>query len=158
MKKIHLTLILSSLLLASCGDGNVEKIAPPVTPDAVVYTGEKAVKVRKETIIELLAIKKGIHRTIAENRKEFAPERLISDLESMRPRLEYVQMQTSMLPKQEQMIVRGNLAVATNQLEKELLAMLEKQPGNDDLAVEIANVRRQLSPIPLRSMVDRGAR
>ncbi|MDF1814600.1 MAG: hypothetical protein P1V20_20510, partial [Verrucomicrobiales bacterium] len=107
----------------------------------------------EKTVVELLAVKEGVKQSIDEHLQANTLDTVVSDLESFRPRLEYIHMQTSRLPKSEQMIVRGNLAVATNQLEKDLLAMLAKSPGNDDLAMEIAHIRKQLSPIPLDSML-----
>lgn len=142
----------AALLITSCSK---EDPGQTTIPDAPVagYSGEKAVEVREETVIELLAIKDGVKETIEEHRKAKSLDTFVSALESFRPRLEYVHMQTKMLPKQEQMVVHGNLAVATNQLEKELLSMLAKAPGNDSLAMEIASIRENLSPIPLGSVL-----
>ena len=138
----------------SCDKKEVSEPAPPVK-DPLQYTGEKAVKVRKETLIELLAIKTGVKDTIAEHHKTQTLDGIVKELASYRSRLDYIRMQTQMLPKEERMVIYGNLAVATKQLEKDLLSILARAPGNDDLAVEIDNLRKKLSPIPLASILNK---
>jgi hypothetical protein len=143
-----------SLSVTSCGKKDIEE-SVEIPETSITYTGDKATEMREQTIIELLAVKDGVKKTLAQHQEADSMDTFVKDLESLRPRLEYIRMQTSMLPKKEQMIVLGNLAVTTNQLEKELLSMLAKSPGNDDLAVEIANVREKLSPIPLGSVLQK---
>ena len=163
MKNIftRLTLPVACLLLSltSCDKKEApEGVDPPVAKlvEPVTYSGEKAIEVREKTIIELLAIKKGVKRAIREHPENLSIDKLINELESLRPKLAMIHRETGKLPKKEQMVIYGNLAVASNQLEKGLSELLAASPGNDELAVQIANIRESLSPIPLGSLL--GAR
>lgn len=148
------SILLLSVALGVCSCGKKEPEAP-VQPAEVVhkFSGKEAAEVREQTIIELLAIKKGVKQSIVESRTAKRNDSFVRDLESLRPRLEYIHMQMKRLPKSEQMVVRGNLAVTTNQLERELKDIIAQDPANDDLAVEVAHLRKQLSPIPLASVM-----
>lgn len=146
--------VFAALTCVSCGDKPLE--LPQERPDELQdYTGEKAVQIRESTVEELLSIKSEVRESLSLHQETSDFDSFVSDLESFRPRLEYIHMQMRRLPKVEQMVVLGSLAVATNHLEKDLLAMLAKSPGNDSLAMEVANLREQLSPIPLGSMLQR---
>lgn len=157
MKKSYLTipgLLTAAMLFTACG----KKESPEPTQQTTevsTYSGEKAVKVRKETIIELLAIKKNVKTAVSENREKGTVDSFMTEVKALRPRLEYIKMQSSMLPESERKIIRGELAVATNQLEKDLTEILNKQPGNDDLAMEVVKLRKQLSPIELDKVVQK---
>jgi hypothetical protein len=159
--KLFPNFVLGGLLgtiLVSCGDQEVTAPPTPPTPPVLVETmPQKDAQIRDETINDLLLVKSDVRKTIDENNHAKSLDGFITDLESLRPRLEYIHLRTATLPKKEQMVVRGNLAVITNQLEKDLLAILAKAPGNDDLAVEIAHLREQLSPIPLSSILHTSA-
>ncbi len=137
--------------LVSCGEKEVSLPSTPV--DSLAAITEKETQIRDEAISDLLSIKSEVRKAIDENINLESVKGFITDLESFRPRLEYIHMRTANLPEKEQMVIRGNLAVITKQLEKDLLAILAKAPGNDDLAVEISHLREQLSPIPLSSML-----
>lgn len=148
--------LLPALLLVLNGCSGPDTADEPSSTEAIPsYQGEEATKARKETIVELLAIKETVQRSIESNRERTDLSEFVSELESLRPRLEYIKMQTSMLPKTEQRVILGNLAVATNQLQKDLDAILAAAPGDDDLAMEIANLRQQLNPIDLASLIQR---
>ena len=143
-------------LLASCGK---EVSAPPPTqpdshdPEDRKYTGKEAIEVREKTVIELLAIKNDAQIALERHPKELSMESLISELEGLRPRLESIHRESARLPKKEQMVIYGNLAVTNNQLEKKLLSVLAMSPGNDELALQIASIREGLLPIPLGSVL-----
>lgn len=141
-------------LLSACSEPNrIDESSP--SEKASFYQGEEATRVREETIIELLAVKESVQQSIEINRDRADFPALVSDLETLRQRLEYIKTQTSMLPQSERRVILGNLAVATNQLREDLDAILEAAPGDDDLAMEIANLRQQLDPIELAAMIQR---
>lgn len=142
------------LLLYGCSEPNPPG-APAPTGTAIIYQGEEATQVRKETIIELLAVKESVRQSIEINRERTEFSALVEDLETLRPRLEYIKMRTAMLPQAEQRVILGNLAVTTNQLQSDLDAIPAAAPGDDDLAMEIANLRQQLNPIDIAALIQR---
>lgn len=157
MKNSYLTipgLLAAAVLFTACGK---KQTPEPIQPQEEVstYSGEKAIEVRKETIIELLAIKENVKTAVSENREQATVDSFMTEVKALSPRLEYIKMQSSLLPERERKIIRGELAVATNQLKKDLNEILSKQPGNDELVVEVVNLRRQLSPIELDKVVQK---
>ena len=122
------------LPVSSCDKKEVpQEVAPPVPKvvEPVTYEGEKAVEVREKTVIELLAIKKGVQGMIGSQnqREDLSIDKLIRELESLRPKLARIHRETARLPKEEQMVVYGNLAVASNQLEKDLVGSFGDTTG-----------------------------
>ncbi len=142
--KLNLIFIASGLL-ALTGCGSPEPL--PAANDLPLFTGEAAARVRDETVAELLAISDDLREALRRSREESDFNGLAADLASVRPRIDYVRMRAAQLPEEERMVIRGNLAVATNRLREEWDAAIESQPWNDDLAMEIAHLRGQLSPL-----------
>ena len=87
--------------LISCGDREVQPSMTTTTPsttDPVVLVDpmtEQNKQIRDETINELLSIKSEVRKTIDENNQAESLDGFITDLESLRPRLEYIHMRTA---------------------------------------------------------------
>ena len=137
--------------LVSCGKPAPEA-PPPPSNSGNSYSGEKAVKVREETLVELLAVSDSVKKSLREHRDSESPDSIVRDLESLRPRLEYIRMQNSMLPTDHRRVILGNLAVATNELKDDLNDLIEKYPGNDPLIEEVVYLQKRLSPISRSSL------
>lgn len=140
-----LSCLFAILVTTSCEKAEEKKPAPDTRPFS--YSGKKAAQVRQQTVDEIVAVKNELKKSIVSSIEKEDLSSLISDLDTLRPRLEYIQMETAMLPKNEQYVVRGTLAVATNQLERDLRELLAHDPANDELVLKIAHLRNQLSPL-----------
>jgi len=139
-----------SLALASCDKAEVAQVSsiPAQQADDQSAAADRLPTGRGKRIVEdLLSIQIDIRKSIKYALENDRKNVLIPDFERFAEDLSSLRAHFAQLSKEDQMLVKGKFAVASVEMGKELKSILEKDPGNDDLAVAIHLVKTQFSPI-----------